>query len=65
MAKQPATELIIPEEQAFDYSQFEPDEAERLRSAAERIRDKVRKTLVDIFEIGGELLEVKQSLPHG
>ncbi len=46
-------------------AQLASEEAERLRSAAERNRANVRKTLVDAFEIGRELLGLKDSRPHG
>ena len=65
MAKKPDTKLIIPDEDAFDYSQLETGEADKLRATAERIRDKVKKSFASIVEIGKKLEEVKESLPHG
>jgi len=65
MAKKPDTELIIPDEDAFDYSQLAAGEAKKLRATAKRIRGKVKKSFASIVEIGRELQEVKESLPHG
>jgi hypothetical protein len=36
-----------------------------VRSAAERVREKVKKTVEDIIEVGNDLLAVKETLPHG
>lgn len=64
MAKQPKGELV-PVVQGFDYSPLEAPVAQKLRSTAERIRERVKKTLEDIIEIGNDLLAVKDSLPQG
>lgn len=64
MAKQPKGELV-PVVQGFDYSPLEAPVAQKLRSTAERIRERVKKTLEDIIEIGNDLLGVKDALPHG
>ena len=39
--------------------------AEKVRSSAERIRERVKKTVENIIEVGNELLAVKESLDHG
>jgi hypothetical protein len=49
----------------FCYELLESKVAERARSAALRIRQKVKKTLQSTIEIGNELLAVKSALPHG
>ena len=62
MAKQPKGELVVV---GFDYSPLETKIAEQARTAADRIRGRLKKTLEDLIEVGGELLAVKQALPHG
>jgi hypothetical protein len=62
MAKQPKGELVV---LSFDYSPLETQVAKQVRSAAERIREKVKKTVEDIIEVGNDLLAVKEALPHG
>jgi hypothetical protein len=42
-----------------------PEVAERVRSTAARIRERVKQTLEAIIEVGNDLLEVKKALPHG
>jgi hypothetical protein len=42
-----------------------PDGDAKLRTAADRIRDRVKKTVQDIIEIGNDLLAAKDTLPHG
>jgi hypothetical protein len=64
VAKQPKGELV-PVVEGFDYSPLEAPVAQKLRTTAERIRDRVKKTLEDIIEIGNDLLAVKDTLPHG
>ena len=39
--------------------------AEEARSSADRIRERLKKTLVDLIEVGSDLLVVKGALPHG
>ena len=39
--------------------------ADKVRSAADRIRERVKKTVEDIIEVGNDLLAVKEALPHG
>jgi hypothetical protein len=62
MAKQGELVVIQP---GFDYSLIKEGVVEQVRSAAERIRQKVKKTLEDVIEIGNDLLAVKEALPHG
>ena len=62
MPAQPKGELVVV---GFDYTPLDAQVAERLQSAAERIRGKLKRTLEDIIEIGNDLLAVKESLAHG
>src|SRR5262249_3541250 len=62
MAKQPKGELVVV---GFDYSPLEPQTAKQVQDTAERIREKVKKTVEDIIEVGNDLLAVKEALPHG
>ncbi len=62
MAKQPKGELVVI---GFNYDLLETKVAEKVRSSADRIRQKVKKTLEDIIEVGKDLLAVKEALPHG
>src|SRR5262245_41959690 len=64
MAKQPKGELVVVEKQ-FDYTPLEAEVAEKAQSAAERIRQTVKRTIESIIEVGKELLSVKEALPHG
>lgn len=61
MAK-PKIEVIDPR---FNYDTLETKVAEKVRSSADRIREKVKKTLESIVEVGTELLAVKEALAHG
>jgi hypothetical protein len=63
MARQQKGELIVVS--GFDYSPLEPSVAERVRTAAESIRQRVKRTLEDIIGVGLDLLTVKASLDHG
>jgi hypothetical protein len=49
----------------FNYELLEPRAAEKVRASANCIREKVKKTLEDIIEVGNDLLAVKEALPHG
>jgi hypothetical protein len=62
MTKQPKTELVVVR---FDYSPIEGKAADLARMAAERIRERLKKTLIDIIEVGNDLTAVKEALPHG
>jgi hypothetical protein len=48
MAKQPKGELVVV---GFDYTPLETPVAEQARSAADRIRERLKKTLEDL--VGG------------
>ena len=61
MAKQPKGELVV----GFKYELLETKVADRLRLAADRIRQKVKQTTDDIIAIGKDILGVKEALPHG
>ena len=62
MAEQPKGELIIV---GFNYELLEKKVAEKIRSAADRIREKVKQTVEDLIAIGNDLTTVKEALPHG
>ncbi len=61
-AKQPRGELVVIE---FNYDLLETKLADKVRSTADRIRDRIKKTVEDIIEVGNDLLAVKEALPHG
>ena len=63
MAKQPKGELVVVV--GFNYDLLEVKVAEQVRSSADRIRERVKKTVEDIIDVGNELLAVKETLPHG
>ena len=58
MAKQQKGELVI---LGFDYSPMETNVAEQARSIADRIRERLKKTLEDLIAVGSDLLAVKES----
>lgn len=62
MAKQAKGELVIV---GFDYSPLDTKVADKARSAAERIRGRLKRTLEDLIEVGNDLLAVKEALDHG
>ena len=62
MAKQPKGELIVI---GFNYDLLETKVADKVRGAADSIRDRIKKTVEDIIEVGNDLLAVKETLPHG
>ncbi len=64
MAKQPKGELV-PVVVGFNYDLLEATVAEKVRHCTDRIREKVKKTVQDIIEVGDELLTVKEALEHG
>ena len=57
-------ELVV-RPKGFDYSSLEAQLAGQVRSTAERIRQKVKKTLDDLIDIGNDLKRIKDSLNHG
>jgi hypothetical protein len=62
VTKQPKGELVVI---GFNYDLLETKVADRVRSAADRIRERMKKTVEDIIEVGNDLLAVKEALPHG
>jgi hypothetical protein len=62
VAKQPKGELVVI---GFNYDLLETKLADKVRTAADRIRERVKKTVEDIIEVGNDLLAVKETLPHG
>jgi hypothetical protein len=62
VAKQPKGELVII---GFNYDLLETKLADKVRTAADRIRERIKKTVEDIIEVGNDLLAVKEALPHG
>ena len=63
MAKQPKGELVVVV--GFNYDLLETKVAEKVRTSADRIRERVKKTVEDIIDVGNDLLAVKEALPHG
>lgn len=61
MAKQKGELVVL----GFDYSPLDTKIAEKARSTADRIRERLTKTLEDLIEVGNDLLAVKEALPHG
>jgi hypothetical protein len=49
----------------FDYGQLDRVVAERVRSGAARIRERVKRSVGAIIEVGDDLCAVKGMLPHG
>lgn len=64
MAKQAKGELV-PVVVGFNYDVLEAQVADQARTTAERIRQRLRKTLEDLIEVGNDLLAVKEALEHG
>jgi hypothetical protein len=62
VAKQPKGELVVV---GFNYDLLEAKVAEKVRTSADRIRERVKKTVEDIIDVGNELLAVKEALEHG
>jgi hypothetical protein len=61
MAKQKGELVVL----GFDYSPLDTKIAEKARSTADRIRERLTKTLEDLIEVGNDLLAIKEALPHG
>ncbi|MEC4804742.1 MAG: DUF3102 domain-containing protein [Jaaginema sp. PMC 1079.18] len=49
----------------YQFSDLDPKTRDEIKERTDRIRGLMQRTLQDIIEIGKELLEVKQRLPHG
>jgi uncharacterized protein YecE (DUF72 family) len=63
VSKQPKGELVVVV--GFNYDLLEAKVAEKVRTSADRIRERVKKTVEDIIDVGNDLLAVKEALPHG
>jgi hypothetical protein len=63
MAKSNRALVVI--EERFDYTPLEKTVADEVQSAAERIRQSLKRTTDSIIEVGQELIAVKAVLPHG
>jgi hypothetical protein len=64
MAKATKGELVLVEA-PFDYSPLEAATAEKLKAAAERIRQTFKRTIEDIISVGNGRLAVRAELEHG
>src|SRR5438874_1571485 len=62
VARQPKGELVVV---GFNYEVLETKVADKVRSTADRIRERVNKAAQDIIEGGNDLLAVKEALGHG
>jgi hypothetical protein len=49
----------------FNYDLLETKVADKVRASADRIRERINKTVEDIIAVGNDLLAVKDSLEHG
>jgi hypothetical protein len=56
---------VVPTPSGPVYTGLEPDVVDLARSAANRIRERVKNTIASVVEIGRELTKVKAALPHG
>lgn len=56
---------LVPVVVGFNYDLLETKVAHQVRNSADRIREKVKKTLEDIIEVGNDLVAVRDALPHG
>jgi hypothetical protein len=50
---------------AYDHSSLDGRAAARIRGIAARIRERLKRTIEDIIEIGRDLLAVRADLDHG
>lgn len=57
--------MTTPATKLFDYNSLTPVVSSMVMIAAERIKLRMKRTVEDILEIGRELKEVKEHLPHG
>jgi hypothetical protein len=64
VAKQVKGELV-PVVVGFNYDVLEAQVADQARNTADRIRQRLKKTLEDLIEVGNDLLAVKEALEHG
>jgi Protein of unknown function (DUF3102) len=49
----------------FNYGLLGTELGDTVRLAADRIRSRIKKTVMEIIEVGCELLAVRKALPHG
>src|SRR5262249_20671786 len=56
---------LIPVVVGFNYDLLDTKVAEQVRSRADRIRERVKKTVAGIIEVGNDLLAAKEALEHG
>ena len=56
---------IIDVESRYDYSGLPVNVAKQVRSAADRIKKRLRRTVSDIIQTGLDLIAVKEQLSHG
>ena len=63
MAKQPKGELVVVGASTTTCSKRRSPS--RPAASADRIRERVKKTVEDIIDVGNDLLAVKEALPHG
>lgn len=56
---------IINVESRYDYSGLPANVAKQARSAADRIKKRLRRTVTDIIQTGRDLIAVKERLSHG
>lgn len=56
---------LVVDERVFDYSPLATSVADDVRGTAERIRQKLKKAMEDIVDVGNDMLAVKTALRHG
>jgi hypothetical protein len=49
----------------FNYAAFSPSEVAFLQTTAKRVRALIRRTTHQLIEIGGNLTQIKNRMPHG
>jgi hypothetical protein len=64
MPRQPKSNNL-PAIVGFNYDLLETKVADKVRASADRIRERINKTVEDIIAVGNDLLAVKDSLEHG
>jgi hypothetical protein len=64
MAKEEKGELVVVQP-GFDYTPLATKTANKVKEAADRIRQTVKRTIEDIIAVGKDLVTVKETLPHG
>jgi hypothetical protein len=62
VTKQQKGELVVI---GFNYDLLDTKVADKVRGTTARIREKVKRTLEDLIEVGKDLVAVKEELPHG